>query len=68
MALHSQGKRVFGPGEPFFVEWIGLDGAVENSAYYTLEDLEREGITFGRGVMPWAQEGERSDRHHGTRV
>jgi hypothetical protein len=55
VALNSQGKRVFGPGEPFLVEWIGLDGTVEDSAYYTLENLEREGITFGRGVMPWAQ-------------
>lgn len=35
--------------------WVGLDGTVEDSAYDTLEDLEREGITFGRGVMPWAR-------------
>ena len=68
VALHSQGQRVFGPGEPFVVEWVGLDGAVEDSAYDTLEDLEREGITFGRGVMPWAREGERTCRSHGTRV
>ncbi len=34
------------------VEWVGLDGAVEDSAYYTLEDLEREGITFGRAWCP----------------
>jgi hypothetical protein len=55
VALNSQGKRVFGPGKSFLVEWVGLDGSVEDGAYYTLEDLERGGITFGRGVMPWAR-------------
>jgi hypothetical protein len=54
VTLNSQGTRVFGPGEPFLVEWLGLDGTVEDSAYYTLENLEQEGMTFGRGVMPWA--------------
>ena len=55
VALNSKGKSIYGPGEQFMVEWLGLDGAVEDSAYYTLENLEREGITFGRGVMPWAR-------------
>ncbi len=56
VALNSQGKRVFGPGEPFLVEWLGLDGkSVEDAAYFTLEDLSREGIRFGKGVMPWAK-------------
>ena len=55
VTLNSRGIQVFGPGEPFMVEWLGLDGTVEDGVYYTLEDLEREGITFGRGVMPWAQ-------------
>jgi hypothetical protein len=55
VALNSLGKQVFGAGEPFMVEWLGLDGTVEDSAYYTLEELEKEGITFGRGVMPWAR-------------
>lgn len=32
VALHSQGKHVFGPGERFVVEWVGFDGAVEDSA------------------------------------
>ena len=55
VALKSQGKRVFGPGESFLVEWVGLDGGVEDSAYNTLADLEREGIMFGQGLMPWAR-------------
>ena len=54
MALNSRGTRVFGPEERFLVESLGLDGAVEDSAYSTLENLEHEGITFGKGVMPWA--------------
>jgi hypothetical protein len=56
VALNSQGKRVFGPGESFMVEWLGPDGkTVEDAAYFTLEDLNREGIRFRRGVMPWAK-------------
>ena len=55
MALNSQGTRVFGPGEPFMVEWLGLDGDVEESAYYTLETMGDEGITCGHGVMAWAR-------------
>jgi hypothetical protein len=56
VALHSQGTRVFGPGAPFLVEWLDLDGkTVEDVASYMLEDLEREGITCGRGRMPWAR-------------
>ena len=56
VALNSQGKGVFGPGESFLVEWLGLDGkTVEDAEYYTLEKLEEDEIKFGRGVMPWAQ-------------
>jgi hypothetical protein len=56
VALNSQGKGVFGPGESFLVEWLGLDEkTVEDSAYYTLENLEEEHIKFGRGVMSWAK-------------
>jgi hypothetical protein len=56
VAQNSQGKGVFGPGESFLVEWLGLDGnTIEDSAYYTLEALEEEQIRFGRGVMPWAK-------------
>ena len=55
VALNSRATQVFGPGEQFMVEWLGLDGAVEDGAYYTLEDLERERIMFGKGVMPWAK-------------
>jgi hypothetical protein len=54
VATNSQGTHVFGPGESFLVERYGLDGkTVEDSGYYTLEDLAREGITFGKGLMPW---------------
>jgi hypothetical protein len=56
VALNSQGTRVCGPGEPFLVEWLGLDGhTAEDAASVTLEDLEREGIRFGKGVIPWAR-------------
>ena len=55
VALNSQGTRVFGTREPFLVEWLGLDGTVEDSSYLTLEDFTKEGITFGKGVMPWAK-------------
>lgn len=56
VALNSQGKGVFGLGESFMVEWLGLDGkTVEDAVYYCLEDFEHEGITFGKGVMPWAK-------------
>lgn len=56
VALKSQGTRVIGPGEPFLVEWLGFDGkTMEDAAYFTLEDLEREGITFGKSVMRWAK-------------
>ncbi len=56
MALNSQGTGVFGLGESFLVEWLGLDGkTVEDAEYYTLEKLEEDEIKFGRGIMPWAQ-------------
>jgi hypothetical protein len=37
------------------VEWLGLDGTVEDAEYLTLEVFEKEGVTFGRGLMPWAK-------------
>jgi len=37
------------------VEWLGLDGTVEDAEYLMLEAFEKEGVTFGRGLMPWAQ-------------
>lgn len=56
VGLNSQGKRVFGAREPFLVEWLGFDGkTAEDAAYSTLEDLKSEGVTFGKGVMPWAK-------------
>lgn len=55
VALNSQGKRVFGLGEPFLVEWLDADGGIENAQYLTLEQFTDEGITRGRGVMPWAR-------------
>ena len=55
VALNSAGRRVFGPGEAFLVEWLGLDGTVEDAEYLTLEAFAKEGITCGRGIMPWAQ-------------
>ena len=56
VALNRQGKGVFGPGESFLVEWWGLDGkTVEDSASYPREAFEKEGVTFGRGLMPWAK-------------
>src|SRR5882724_3315653 len=56
VALNSQGKGVFGPGESFLVEWLGLDGkTLEDAEYYTLEKLEEEHVKYGRDVMPWAK-------------
>jgi hypothetical protein len=55
VALNTAGRRVFGPGEAFLVEWLGLDGTVEDAEYLTLETFEQEGVTFGRGLMPWAK-------------
>jgi hypothetical protein len=46
---------VFGPGEAFLVEWLGFDVTVEDAEYLTLETFEQEGVTFGRGLMPWAR-------------
>jgi hypothetical protein len=35
------------------VEWLGLDGhTTQDATYLTLEDLEREGIRRGQGVVP----------------
>jgi len=69
VALNTQGKRVFGPGESFLVEWVGLDDTVEDSAYDTLADLERE----GDHVRAWSDamgavgetRGESRDARHG---
>jgi hypothetical protein len=55
VALNSQGRRVYGLGERFKVEWLDADGEVEDAQYVTLEQCEKEGIKRGRGVMPWAQ-------------
>jgi hypothetical protein len=40
------------------VEWLDTDGGVGDAAYLTLEQFEKEGIRFGRGLMPWASGGE----------
>ena len=55
VALNSQGRRVYGLGERFKVEWLDADGEVEDAQYVTLEQFEKEGIKRGHGVMPWAQ-------------
>ena len=55
VALNSQGRRVYGLGERFKVEWLDADGEVEDAQYVTLEQFEKAGIKRGRGVMPWAQ-------------
>jgi hypothetical protein len=54
VALNSQGTRVFGRGESFLVEWLGLDGTVEDAEYLTVEACEQAGVALGRGLMPWA--------------
>lgn len=55
VTLNSQGRRVYGLGERFKVEWLDADDEVEDAQYVTLEQFEKEGIKRGRGVMPWAQ-------------
>ena len=55
VAQNTQGTRVHGPGEWFRIDWLDADGTLEDSLYTTLEALGAEGITFGRGVMPWAR-------------
>lgn len=37
------------------VEWLGLDGTIEDAEYLTLEAFEQEGVRCGRGLMPWAK-------------
>jgi hypothetical protein len=54
VTLNSQGKSIFGAGEPFLLEWLGLNGHTTAAAYFTLKDLEQDGIRCGQGVMPWA--------------
>lgn len=56
VAFNSQGKRCYGPGESFKIEWLDADRkTIEDSQYLTLEDLEAEGIRRGKGLMPWAK-------------
>jgi hypothetical protein len=55
VALNSRGKRVFGRGERFLVEWVDEAGDVEDAVYLTLEQFDTEGIRVGRGLMPWAK-------------
>jgi len=55
VALSFTGNRNYATGESFLVEFIDEEGQVEGAEYYTLAELETEGITFGRGVMPWAR-------------
>ena len=52
---NGHGKSVYGPNEPFQVVWLDHDGSAEDAQYLTLEQLDAEGIRFGRGVMPWAK-------------
>jgi isopentenyldiphosphate isomerase len=42
-------------GERFKIEWLNVDGEVEDAQYVSLEQFEKEGIKRGRGVMPWAK-------------
>lgn len=53
VCLNSRGQLVYGPGEPFKVAWKDLDGS-ESEEYYTLEQFDDEGITWGKGRMRWA--------------
>ena len=55
VALNSRGKRVFGRGERFLVEWVDEAGDVEDAVYLTLEQSDTEGIRVGLGLMPWAK-------------
>lgn len=55
VSLNTKGVRVHGPEDAFLVEWLDWDGTVESAEYYTLITLVTEGVTFGRGVMPWAK-------------
>jgi hypothetical protein len=55
VALNSQGKSVHVSGETFQIHWTDGEGNVEDSQTLSLEQFEYEGITWGRGVMPWAR-------------
>ena len=55
VALNSQGKRVYGLGERFKIEWLDADGEVEDAQYVSLEQFEKEGIKRDRGVIQWAK-------------
>lgn len=48
--LNSRGTRTYEGSDEFQVIW--QDGG---SDYYTLATLDTEGVTWGRGVMPWAR-------------
>ena len=55
VAHNSTGKRTYGPEELFLVRWQDEDGSTDGPQYYTLETLQDEGITLGRGIMSWAR-------------
>jgi len=55
VALNSQGRRVYGIGERFKIEWLNANGEVEDAQYVSLEQFEKEGIKRGLGVMPWGK-------------
>lgn len=56
VGLNSIGKSLFYPGEQFKVEWFGLDNSsIEDTVYLNLEELEKEGIRLGKGLMYWAK-------------
>ena len=55
VALNKAGSRSYGPGEEFRVEWLGSDGGIEESCYYTLDTLEAEGVKLSKGIMSWAR-------------
>src|SRR5215831_19292483 len=42
VALNSQGKRVYGMGERFKIEWLDTNGEVENAQYVSLEHSRRK--------------------------
>jgi hypothetical protein len=55
VARNKAGRRSYGPGEKFRVEWLGADGGVEDSQYHTLETLATEGVKLAKGIMSWAK-------------
>jgi hypothetical protein len=55
VARNKASRRSYGPGEKFRVEWLGSDGGVEDSCYYTLETLFVDGVKLAKGIMSWAR-------------